>query len=79
MIGSREAESMDYLTYKVTFWDRMGAWWRMYAAEHPERQRFISERIAFADDELDHWMVRSGRKALREKVATKVRRRVKVA
>ena len=55
MISSKEAESMDYLTYKRAFWSRMLAWWQTYSADHPERKAFVDTRIAFAEARVAMW------------------------
>ena len=55
MVGSKEAEAMDYPTYKRTFWSRMLAWWLAYLPDHPERAAFIRSRIEFAEAQIARW------------------------
>jgi hypothetical protein len=55
MVSSREAETMDYITYKRTFWSRMLAWWQQYLPTHPERRTFVQHRIEFCQGQVDHW------------------------
>lgn len=55
MIGSKEAETMEYLTYKRTFWARMLAWWERYALDHPERASFNEERLLNAGRWVQYW------------------------
>lgn len=57
MIDSREAETMDYLTYKRTVWSRLLAWWREYQPEHPERATFVQARIEVCEAQVARWGV----------------------
>lgn len=52
MISSKEAETMDYRTYKKIYWQRSLAKWNVYKQDHPERQEFVAARIAFAEQNL---------------------------
>ena len=55
MISSKEAEGMDYLTYKRVIWSRLIGFWNEHAATGLSSHEYVADRLNVCSKQLAIW------------------------